>query len=224
MSGMSHKHESGAINVLLLPLLAAVLLLIAALVFAGWAYSGRQDYKNNVDAKVATAVKAAKDAESKSKEAEFAERIKNPLKTYTGPSEFGSVALKYPKTWSGYVVTGDRSDALLDAYFNPDVVNNIENDSTTFALHIKVEQESYNEVLDNYSSYIQEGKLKIQPYALPKLTQIVGSRLQGQIADNKTGTVIVLPLRDKTLSIITETDNFQDDFNNIILPNLTFSP
>src|SRR4051794_28439176 len=103
MSGMSMKSEAGAINALLLPLLVALLLLVGVAVFGVWAFGSRQDYKDNVDAKIATAVASAKVDEDKVKDAQFAEESKNPLKTYTGPAAYGSVTINYPKTWSGYV-------------------------------------------------------------------------------------------------------------------------
>lgn len=219
---MSHRHESGAINVLLLPLLAAILLLVAALVLAGWAYSGRQDYKDNVDAKVAGAVKLAKDAESKAKEAEFADRVKNPLKAYTGPSEFGSIALKYPKTWSGYVVSNTASgNATLEGYFSPNVVPAITDQSSIFALRVSVVDSAYSDVLQGLQS--KQG-VTVTPYALPKVPKTVGVRIEGQIEDQKSGTMIILPLRDKTLEVYTESNNYETDFNNNILPNLSFIP
>jgi hypothetical protein len=59
MSGMKANSQSGAINALLLPLLVALLLLVGVAVFGVWAFGSRQDYKDNVDAKIATAVTAA---------------------------------------------------------------------------------------------------------------------------------------------------------------------
>jgi hypothetical protein len=53
---------------------------------------------------------------------------------------------------------------------------------------------------------------------------VTGVRVDGQIADNIQGSMIILPLRDKTQEIWTESNSFLPDFNNNILPNLTFSP
>ena len=101
MSGMDTRNEVGAINALLLPLILAVLVLFGAIGFGAWAFSSRQDYKNNVEAKIAAAVADAKVVEGKRKDAVFAEESKNPLKAYNGPSAYGSVTINYPKTWSG---------------------------------------------------------------------------------------------------------------------------
>jgi len=47
--------------------------------------------------------------------------------------------------------------------------------------------------------------------------------VNGQIEPNKTVSMVILPLRDKTIEISTQGDQFRSDFTNNILPNLTFS-
>jgi hypothetical protein len=228
MSGMKQKsswgNQSGAINGLLFPLLAMMLLLIGAIFFGVWAYGEREDYKNNVDAKISTAIVDAQKAEDAVKEKEFAERSKNPLSTYTGPSEFGSVIIKYPRTWSGYVANDTANSPYVNGYFSPGVVPSTEDENSVFALRVQVVQDSYSSLLDGYTNNNDTGDVTIQPYSAPKVPQVVGSRIEGKIFDKKTGSLVMLPLRDKTLEIWTESDQFKPDFNNIILSNLTFSP
>src|SRR4051794_27631814 len=100
---MSKLNQVGAVNSLLLSLIIAAVLLVGALAFGGWAFSSRQDYKDNTDAKIAKAVEIAKQQESSRKDVEFKEKEKQPLRTYNGPDAYGGIALQYPKTWSGYV-------------------------------------------------------------------------------------------------------------------------
>jgi hypothetical protein len=228
MSGMKKRfalgEQSGAVNPLLLPLIVAVVLLVAALVFGFWAYGSRQDYKDNVDAKISTAVAGAKQAEDAVKEQEFAERDKNPLKTYTSPSEYGSIAIQYPKTWSAYVADDAQGSPYVDGYFQPNVVPDIEADNATFALRVQVVSSSYSEELKNFADEVSEGKASVQPYATPKLPKVVGSRITGEIDSDKTGVKVLLPLRDKTLEIWTESTKYKSDFDKIIMANLTFQP
>src|SRR5688500_18705642 len=95
--------QDGSIDILLIPLIVAGVLLLASLAFGLWAYSSRTDYKNNTDAKIATAVKVAEKETATDKDNEFIEREKQPLKGYQGPASYGTVSLKFPKTWSAYV-------------------------------------------------------------------------------------------------------------------------
>jgi hypothetical protein len=219
------QRQSGSTAVIA-ALVGTVLLLIIALGFGVWAYSGRQDYKTNVDQKVADAVTAAKLAESTRKDAEFAEISKSPLKTYLGPEAFGSIQLKYPKSWSGYVINSSDNSPYIDGYFSPGVVPDIEAESSTFALRIQVSSDSYSTLLENYSSGVEDGTVKVSPYKLPnsKVSKIVGSKIVGQLTDNKKGTLIIVPLRANALEIWTESDKYLHDFNKYILPNLTFRP
>ena len=218
---MNKHNQDGAVNALLLPLILASLFLIGALVFGVWAFGERQDYKNNVDQKIAAAVTVAKKQEAATKDSQYAEAAKRPLKTYNGPEQFGSIVLQYPKTWSGYVADGSSGSTALDGYFHPNVVPDVGVETNAFALRLQVVDTSYSEVLQDYND--AEG-LTITPFSLAKLPKVIGVRISGQIEDQKKGSMIVLPVRDKTLKVYTESDAYLNDFNTNILPNLTFSP
>lgn len=210
---------------LIVGLVTTVLLLIGAIGFGFWAFGERQDYKDNVDAKVAAAVTDAKQAESARKDAEFAEISKSPLRTYVGPEAFGSIHLQYPRTWSGYVISSTENTPYIDGYFSPGVVPDTQSEASVFALRIRVSSDSYSTIMTNYESNVQDGTAKVQPYKLAKVPNVVGSKVVGTLADSeRKGTLIVLPLRANALEIWTESDKYLNDFNKYILPNLSFSP
>ena len=122
-----------------------------------------------------------------------------------------------------------QSDPMIDGYFYPDVVPNTGADSsgvnsTNFALRVQVTQNSYSDILQNYQSQAQGGSIAVRPYVLKQVPSIPGVIVTGQIQSQKTGTLIILPLRNQTLEIWTEGNQFQKDFDNIILPNFSFSP
>lgn len=218
---MKNHNQDGAANALLLPLIVAILLLIGAASFGYWAYGSRQDYKNNTDEKIAAAVSSAKQQESSLKDQQFAEAEKNPLKTYNGPQQYGSMSIQYPKTWSAYVDATGSGQSSFDAYFQPDTVPAIEDETNNYALRVQVLGQSYSDTLNSFSS--QTG-ITVSPYSLPKVSKVIGVKVTGQIADNKSGEMIVLPLRGSTLEIYTEAQQYESDFNNTILPNFSFLP
>jgi hypothetical protein len=222
MSDMKQLNQRGAIDILLIPLILVSVLLIGAAGFAYWAFNERQDYKNNSDQKVATAVTAAESRTQAADAKKFAEEAKSPLKKYIGPAAFGSVTVEYPKTWSSYVVEGESQP--LNGYFHPDFVPSAISQDNTFALRVELVQQSYDQVLQQYAGNTQQQTVKITPYSLPKVPSIVGARIEGKIATNKDGVAIILPLRNMTLKISTESSQFVPDFNNIILPNVIFTP
>lgn len=221
---MIKLNQDGAASGVAVSLVITILLLVAALGVAGWAIAGRQDYKNNSDKKVAVAVAEAKRQESATKDKQFAEEAKNPLKTYHGPEAYGSLNLSFPKTWSGYVSDTGNSGSLVDGYFAPGVVPSVNDQTSSFALRITVTNTPYAETLKSFNNQQQSGKLKASTYALPKLPKIVGVKLEGQLTDKKTVTMVVLPLRSQTLELWTEGSQYLSDFDNYIIPNFSFSP
>ena len=216
------RGEQGSVATLVSIVLLSVFL-VAALGFGVWAFMGRQDYKDNVDAKVKVAVQANTKAVQEQDAKDYAEAAKEPLKTYVGPEAFGSVHISYPKTWSAYVITTTSSQPL-DAYFNPEYVPSATDKDSVFALRTEVVTTSYSQTLAQYKSLQKQGKVTVAPFALPKTPSVVGVRVEGQLTSKKQGSMVILPLRDKTLKIWIESAQYLDDFNKFILPNASFSP
>lgn len=230
---MIKHNQDGAVSGLAVSLVLAIVLLIGAIAFAVWAFSGRQDYKNHTDAKITAAVTVAKQQESGLKDKQFAEAEKNPLKTYTGPQAYGSIVLSYPKTWSGYVASssnGNSGSALVDGYFDPGVVPSVSDPASVFSLRVQVLSQAYAQTLSSINNSQQsQNPPTINAYALPKVPKTVGVEVTGALPNSnsstpKTGVMVILPLRSQTLEIWTEGNQFLSDFNNYILPNFTFSP
>lgn len=207
-------------------------LLVAVIIFGVWAYMGRQDYKNNVDKKVAAAVAA----DEKSRAAQLQNQAQlafDAVNTYEyqGSSTYGSVTFRYPKTWSGYVDETNASQPV-NGYFQPNIVPGIQSD-TAFALRVELSDNDYQNVVDQFQSAIQAGTVKASAYLPPKLAKtsgvIAGLRLDGVIGQDssgnkQTGSMVILKVRDKTLQIYTESTKYLNDFNKVILASLTYKP
>lgn len=217
--------QRGELNVLLLPVILLTLLFVGAASFAAWAYSSRQDYKDHTDTKIAAAVSVNTQAVQAKDAQRYAEAAKSPLKTYNGPDAYGSVRISYPKTWSAYIDT-TNSSTPLDAYFHSDFVPSTDSQQT-YNLRVQVNSQSYSSVLSQYSSLVTAGVATATPYSLPKVPNIIGTRLSGQVLPNNpngSGTLVLIPLRSTTLEVWTESNNYLPDFDTYILPNLGFSP
>lgn len=208
----------------LVPLIVVFVLFIAAAGFGVWAFMGRQDYKDNSDQKSAAAAQEARVKTQAEDAAKYAEEAKSPYKTFIGPPDFGSITVQYPKTWSAYAVQGARGSTPLDAYFHPDVVPDVNAEASVFALRIEVVDQAYDQVLNQFESGVEAGEVSVAPYKLAKVPSVIGSRVTGQIESDKRGTMVLFPLRNVTLKVWTETDQYLGDFDNIILPNMTFVP
>lgn len=133
--------------------------------------------------------------------------------------------MQYPKTWSAYVVEGDdNSSTPISGYFDPGFVPDITNQNVSFSLRVQLVTEPYDQAVQDFAGTVQSGKATVAPYKLPKVPSIVGSIINGQLESNKQGTMVVLPLRNMTLKIWTESTSFLPDLNGIILPNISFTP
>lgn len=216
-----NHNQDGSIKSIALNLMLVLLLLIST-GFGLWAFSSRSNYKNNSDEISQKAVEKAEANQKVLLEKEFSEKEKSPYKQYIGPDEFGSIKFSYPKTWNVYY--GSKDEDELSLYFHPDFVPSISS-QTPFALRIFIEDATLNQTLDSYSSQIKSGALNSSAYKLEKVTKAdVGARLNGELAKEKTGSLVLLPLRDKTLKIWTENnDKFIKDFDEL-LKTLEYNP
>lgn len=193
-------------------------LLFTTLIFALWAFAGRQSYKNDVDKKIAVAVAADKKVTQAADAQKAAEDAKQPFKEFAGPSTYGSLHVKYPKTWNSYVST--TSGLPANVYFQPDFIPDIANPNTLFALRVIISPNAYSTEVAQFAA----STAAVSAYSLPNVPSVVGLKVDGAIVGGKTGSMVLLPLRDKTIELWTESPQYLDDFNNSILPNVTFSP
>jgi hypothetical protein len=206
-----------------------IILLIASLAFGGWAFSQMSHYKNDAGQIAAAAVDKAKKDQAAQLQAQFADQSKSPYKTFQGSSTYGSLSFNYPKTWSAYVDTTNPSEPI-NGYFYPDSVPGTQS-HTAYALRVELVSTDYAQVMQQFSSYISQGKVTAKAYVPTKLQNtanvVAGTLLAGQINTQdltQNGQMMVIKVRDKTLQISTQASNFGADFNNTVLSSLTFVP
>ncbi len=199
-----------------------VTLFVGSSAFGFWAFTERQDYKNNVEKKVADASTLAVQKAETAKEADFVEREKAPYQSYVGPATYGSLSFSFPKTWSVYQVDKD-SGTVLDVYANPRVVPGVASNQL-YAFRVEIVSNTYDQEVKKFSSSIASGKLTAQAFRLTALPDTLGLRVEGEISSKTQGIMILLPLRDKTIKLFTESQDSFSDFNDIIIPSLTFIP
>lgn len=218
------RYDKGAINILLIPFVLVTLFFFAAAGYGLMTFNQRQYYKNNIDEITQQTVAKSDKELNAQKDKEFAEKAKFPYNTYTSSAQTGNAILKYPRTWSAYVQEQAQGSLPVDAFFYPNFVPNVQDNKTNFALRMRIVQQSYDSVLQQFSPQIQRGTVALQPYKPPNIQGVIGSRLDGAIMTQKQGTMVVMPVRDKTVQIWTESTDFNADYFNIILPNFTMTP
>lgn len=206
----------------LIGLVISIFLLVIAVVFIGYIYAKMQDYKNNSDGISAKAVEKAKVEQKKELEAQFDEQEKSPLKSYTTSDAYGAINIVYPKTWARYV--SDSGSNPVDVYFFPEYIPGL-SDKNIYSLRVQVLNSGYKNVLAAYDSDIKSGIIKASAYIPEQMKDATpGVRLDGKISGEKKGSKVILPLRDKTIVIWTDSEAGVKDFDQYVLKNLTYSP
>jgi hypothetical protein len=217
--------QAGVLNLLVIPLILVTLALFGVGAFAFSASSQAADYKNNVDQKVAAAVSEAEQKVTEQKNKAFAEQLKSPYVVYDGPAAYGSLHIQYPRTWSAYVdAPAGQTSKPVNGYFAPGQVPSISDANNSFALRVTIAQQSYDTVVKQYQSKVKAGLVSVQPFKAINVPNIVGVRIDGEVAPKKQGVMIILPFRDKTLQMWTESTEFKADFEGVILPNFSLVP
>lgn len=213
---MLKLNQKGILNPLIIPLIVSGIVLIIATVMAVVYYGKFVDQRDNNQPVIEAAVQKAEDAQKEKLEADFAEREKLPTRTYTSPAELGSVKLTFPKTWSSYVDL--TSNGEVDYYGHP---NYVPAANVNYALRMSVIKKAFADETKTYEPLIKKGDLKATSI---QASGVKGSRLDGFFKKDQEGSMVLFPLRDKTLKVWTENKEFRGDFDNIVLKSLTFVP
>ncbi len=172
------------------------------------------DQRDNVDAKVDRAVATAEKKQADELENKFAQREKEPYKSFAGPSDYGTLSFKYPKTWSVYVANdGTSSGNGYEAYLNPGNVPPTNVATSRYAVRVAIVNTSYQDILDDFQSRVKKGDLTSSP---TKVKNQTGTRLDGSFSKDVRGAAVIYKIRDKTAIIRTDADTFKPDFETLI--------
>ncbi len=212
MIPVSRTHEHGMNAGVITAIVLLTIGVIGMTGLAVWSFVNYRDQKSNVDAKIASAVAEAEKTQADKDEAKFAEREKDPSRTFAGPADYGQLSFSYPKTWSVYVASDVTEGGDFEAYLNPISVPPVDN-KQRFALRVTILEKEYNEVIDDYSNLVEDGDLRSHSFSANGQN---GTRLDGNFSDDIRGAAVLFKIRDKTAVIQTDADTFKADFEKII--------
>ena len=176
-------------------------------------YSKYTEAKTDLDQKIATAVAAAERDKTAELEEAFAEREKNPYKTFAGPEDYGSLTFEYPKTWSVYIEKDTTTDDEFIAYLNPVQVNQRPTENIN-ALRVIIRTRSYDEAVEDYRGEIEEGLVEASTLQVAGETANVFKATAKN--ENWQGKVVLIRIRDKVVWLETDAEIFFDEFDKIL--------
>lgn len=175
----------------------------------------RNEAQTDVDGQIAVAVAEALDEQADRLEAEHLENIKYPYKTFFGPVDYGELSFEYPKTWNLYVAKDASNGGDYEAYFNPEEIEPISNE-TVMALRLSILDDTFEDVVSSYENYLDSDQY---PLTVEAVT------VNGGPANLYTGTIpstdfqgmiLLVKIRDKTAVLRTDSMLFENDFRKLM--------
>ena len=215
-SSLAYKDNSGFIKTI-----AIIVISLVAVTFIGlfiWIFMQYSDVSADVDEQITVAVAKAKDEQAAQMEAEFTEREKLPYKAFSGPVDYGQLTFNYPKTWSVYVAADASNGGDYQAFFNPNQVNTVSED-TINALRLIIKDKSFDDVASEYQRFMdrKDSNLTMQAVTIDAKDGIPANRYTGTIPNTDlNGIIIIFKIRDKTAVFQTDSQLFEEDFNNLL--------
>ena len=194
------------------------LLLIGAILLAYYFYSEYRALSSKFDSEVEAAVIDANKLLENELQAKFDEQEKNPYDTFTGPSDYGSLSFKYPKTWSVYIERDASNGGEFRAYLHPKEIYPIDDDHKN-ALEVSIDTDTYENATGAFSDLVKDGDLTT---SVIKINGEDATRYDGKFSDDITGSLVIIKIRDKIAIIRTDAEIYRDDFNKI-LETITFN-
>lgn len=198
---------------------AIVLLGLVALTFIGlfiWVLLQYNEINDDVNSKISTAVAEAKEEQAMELEKEFAEREKDPYRTFSGPVDYGELTFKYPKTWSVYVAADAANGGDFSAYMNPIQVDPVSNKATINALRVTIRDKDFESVAAEYQKAMDK---KDSGLSMETITVggTVANKYSGKIPNTEfNGFIVIIKIRDKTAILQTDSVLFEADFNKVL--------
>jgi len=202
------KHGNKTIIIVVLSVFGAL-----ALGFGIWSFVSYNNQKADVDSKVNEAVAAAQKKQADTDAANFEARDKQPNRAFVGPDDYGQLTFTYPKTWSVYINKDASDGGNYEAYLNPVSVPPV-SPTAQFALRVLIENNDYDKVIASYNTSVKSGKLKAS--TVKAANGATGTRLDGSFSTSIRGSAVIFKIRDKTVTIRTDADTFDPDFNALI--------
>lgn len=209
---MNRRLESGLVNPWLIVSIITIITTVALGAGFGWAMVNYLDRRDNVDTIVAEAEAVARKDQADKDAAEF-EIIENAAdRKFAGPEDYGQLEFMYPKTWSVYVANDASTGRAFEAYLNPVTVPQVSN-ATQYALRVKIETDSYDDVISSYQTQVRRGDLTS---SVIKVNGGDGTRLDGLLTKDIRGSIVIFRIRDKVVTLRTDADTFRGYFDAIV--------
>ena len=224
VSGSTQAVEPKRDTAGLVKTVALVIVSLIAVTFVGlfiWMTVQYNDVSEDVGSQIDAAVATAVYEQAVKLEEDFAEREKEPYRTFTGPADYGQLSFKYPKTWSVYVAAAATAGGDFNAYFNPIQVDAVGKE-TINALRVTIRNKSFEDVAAEYQKAMEKKDSNLTMESVT-VAGVSANRYTGTIpGTDLSGIIVIFKIRDKTVIMQTDSMLFQGEFDKL-LETITFN-
>jgi hypothetical protein len=213
MLKLKKQNSSGQVNLLLV---LAVFLGIGTVLFGGLSivsFRRAQKATASLEKAKSDAFEAGRAQQKTEDEERFSEEQKTPFRSYVAPSLFGGFELKFPKVWNLYVIENDGASNQVDLIAHPSLIRVLPKSDNAYALRAMLSKELKDAAYRKYENLVKTGKLKAKTIFVSGIESI---RLDGRYDQKHDGVVVLVPVRDKTLILITEDQKYLPDFEQVL--------
>lgn len=224
VSGSTQTVEPKRDTAGLVKTVALVIVSLIAVTFVGlfiWMTVQYNDVSEDVGSQIDAAVATAVYEQAVKLEEDFAEREKEPYRTFTGPADYGQLSFKYPKTWSVYVAADASKGGDYQAFFNPIEVETVSKD-TINALRLTIMNTAFESVAESYQRAMERQDSGLSMNVIT-VAGVSANLYTGKIPETDlSGYIVIFKIRDKTAIMQTDSVLFWEDFEKI-LASVTFN-
>lgn len=142
----------------------------------------------------------------------YKELIETPYRRYTAPDFAGRFAIVFPKNWNVYSKEAEGQSPQVNLIAHPDFIVELPGDNA-YALRVNLIKEPFAANKKKFDDEIKSGKLKSENITV---SGISGVRLTGKYDNKHDGVLVLVPVRDKTISIATDDKKFLPEFEQIL--------
>ena len=163
-------------------------------------YRSGQQAKNTLE----QAKAAAKEAGRKEQKAEDIKLAEQPYRSYIAPRTMGGFEIKFPKSWSS-LLEEDAAEKQLELIVHPDFVRTGDEEETKHALVVKLVEERTAALLRDYNELVADKQVSARAV---KVSGLAATWFEGSYTDDHNGAIVLIPYRDKTITIETQDKQF----------------
>ena len=197
--------------ILIIVCIVAAVAIVAAVYF----YMQWNDLNTNYEIEKNEAIQEEVKKQQEADEKAYQEQEKIPTKQFTGPSDYGTISFKYPKNWSVYIKSDGSDNSDFEGYFAPGQINDIDDDTSRYALRFNILNSQYNDVVSEYNSLVEDGLCTSSAFSADS-NKLTGTMFYGQLDENINGIVVVVRVNDKSVVLRTDAEEFRADFETLI--------